>query len=359
MSEPAPQRRTVTYTAWQVRRVITLLAWLHHHPEATLMAAAAQFGVSVPQLKHELTQASTCGVPPYVPGSLLEISTSGMHAEVTWSLGLDRAPCLTESETGAVLLSVERLASVLSTDDRSRVTAVASTVRTIQQAHRDRRENFTPDAFTRPVNRPERSGDHSGAATAATPHGAVLSVLRDALRLRRWVSLTYRSLSSDSVGDRNLIPDHLEYIDGDGYLWARTAEDGEQRCFSVSRMSGVAMTTRAAPRAVARVIDEHDPFGFDREDQDWAELELEDDAGWMFEYLPMWQIDEPGPLRAMIPDTGDWLERFLIARAPQIRRVVPPVTDATDGRGTEGDGDLAHRTARRASAALDAYRRLA
>ncbi|MDN6386130.1 MAG: hypothetical protein L0J86_00360, partial [Corynebacterium sp.] len=68
-----------------------------------------------------------------------------------------------------------------------------------------------------------------------------------------------------------------------------------------------------------------------------------------FEYLPIWQVDEPGPLRAAIPDTGDWLERFLLAYAPTIRAAVPQ----------DGERDLAHRVARRARAALDAYRTLA
>lgn len=350
MDEPVPRRRTVAYTTWQVRRVITVLAWLQNHPDATLMAASARFGVSVPQLRHELTQASTCGIPPYLPGSLLEVSTSAMHAEVVNSLGLRDAPALTESETGAVLLSLERLASVLSADGRAETDAVSETLRTMQENLRNRRENYTPDEFTRPVR--DRQTRYT---SASTPAPANLTELRDALRLRRRVHLTYRSVSSDSVSGRTLIPDHLEFIDGEGYLWARAEDGAEQRCYSVSRMSGVVVTPDPAPAAVARVVDEHDPFGFDRDDQRWAEVELRDDAAWMFEYLPMWRIDSPGPLRAMIPDTGEWLERFLIGHAPQIRAV----TTSAEGNDDDTACDLRHRTARRVAAALDAYRSLA
>ncbi|WP_420098532.1 WYL domain-containing protein [Corynebacterium sp.] len=356
MTEPAPRRRTVGYTTWQVRRILTAVAWFRRHPDGSLMRAAAQFGVSVPQLRHELTQAGTCGLPPYLPGSLLEFTTSGMHVDVVSSLGLDRAPSLTTAESGALLLSLDRLASVVTGPGRADIDAAAEVIRDLQRDVRDRRDRFVADEFTTPA-RPD-----AGAGTPADGGSAVLAgnlpALREALSTRRWVELTYRSASSDSVRHRELVPDQLEFIDGQAYLWARDDTD-VQRCFNVSRMSRVRVTDRVAPEAREREIDADDPFGFDRDGQRWAEIELENGAAWMFEYLPIWQIDDDtGALRAAIPDTGDWLERFLLAYAPTIRSVVPqsPAADAdTTGTGC----DLSHRVARRARAALDAYRSLA
>ncbi|MGP9723583.1 WYL domain-containing protein [Corynebacterium sp. AOP40-9SA-29] len=349
-----PRRRTVGYTVWQVRRVLAVTAWMRQHPDGSLMAAAAQFGVGVPQLRYELNQASSCGLPPYLPGSLLEFQTSGMHAHVVNSLGMDYAPALTSAESGALLLSLQRLASVVTGPGREAVESAAALVRDLQQDLRDRRDRFTPDEFTTPA-RPAADlttqdagrGDGGEDATSAAL-ARNLPALREAVTSRRWVELTYRSASSDTVRTRTLVPDQLEFIDGQAYFWAR--EDGtDQRCFNVSRMSQVTVTEREAPAVLERVIDTSDPFGFDRDGQHWAEIELEDDAAWMFEYLPIWQVDEPGPLRAAIPDTGDWLERFLLAYAPTIRGAVPK----------DGERDLAHRVARRASAALEAYRSLA
>lgn len=351
---PVPRRRTAGFTVWQVRRVLAVTAWLRQHPDGSLMSAAAQFGVSVPQLRHELNQASTCGLPPYLPGSLMEFQTSGMHAHVVSSLGMDHAPALTSAESGALLLSLQRLASVVTGPGREAVESAAALVRDLQQDLRDRRDRFTPDEFTTPA-RPAAAltaqdagrGDGGEDATSAAL-ARNLPALREAVTSRRWVELTYRSTSSDTLRTRTLVPDQLEFIDGQAYLWAR--EDGtDQRCFNVSRMSQVTVTGREAPAVLERVIDTSDPFGFDRDGQRWAEIELEDDAAWMFEYLPIWQVDEPGPLRAAIPDTGDWLERFLLAYAPTIRAAVPQ----------DGERDLAHRVARRARAALDAYRTLA
>lgn len=354
MTDPVPRRRTVGYTTWQVRRVLAVIAWFRHHPDGSLMRAAAQFGVSVPQLRHELTQAATCGLPPYLPGSLLEFSTSGMHVDVVTSLGLDRAPSLTAAESGALLLSLERLASVMSGPGRADVDSAAEMIRDLQQDVRDRRDRFVPDEFTT-ASRPTVAGDGPGQGTAPVL-AENLPALREALSTRRWIELTYRSASSDSVTPRTLVPDQLEFIDGQAYLWARgdASDTADQRCFNVSRMSSVRVTDRPAPPARERTVDAEDPFGFDRDGQRWAVIELEDDAAWMFEYLPIWQVDGPGPLRAAIPDTGDWLERFLLAYAPSIRGVVAP-----DGLQDTPGCDLGHRVASRARAAVDAYRSLA
>ncbi|MGO2851670.1 MAG: hypothetical protein ACTICF_09535, partial [Corynebacterium variabile] len=59
-------------------------------------------------------------------------------------------------------------------------------------------------------------------------------------------------------------------------------------------------------------------------------------------YLPVWHIDGT---RVEIPDTGAWLERFVLAYAPEITAVVPDT--------------LAERVEQRSAAALAAYRRLA
>lgn len=349
MTEPIPRRRSVGYITWQVRRILAVIAWFRHHPDGSLMRAAAQFGVTVPQLRHELTQAATCGLPPYLPGSLLEFTTSGMHVEVVASLGLDRAPSLTAAESGALLLSLERLASVVTGPDRTDIESAAGMIRDLQQDIRDRRDQFTPDEFTTPARPTTGSGTVQDRTAAVLAEN--LPPLREALTSRRWLELTYRSASSDSVGTRTLVPDQLEFIDGQAYLWARDDTD-VQRCFNVSRMSQITVTGRGAPEVRERVIDTEDPFGFDRDGQRWAEIDLEDGAAWMFEYLPIWQVDSPGTLRAAIPDTGDWLERFLLAYAPTIRAVVPQTAE-------DPQCDLAHRVARRASAALDAYRSLA
>ncbi|MDN6618098.1 MAG: WYL domain-containing protein, partial [Corynebacterium variabile] len=178
----------------------------------------------------------------------------------------------------------------------------------------------------------------------ANPGATVLASLRRAVASRQWVRFRYLSVSSDSLTTRELIPDQASGLDGVGYLWGRTDADqtaADQRCFAVTRMDTVEILDRPAPAALPREIDAEDPFGF-RTAEQWAELELTEEAMWMLEYLPVWHIDGT---RVEIPDTGAWLERFILAYAPEITAVVPDT--------------LAGRVGQRSSAALAAYRRLA
>ena len=47
-------------------------------------------------------------------------------------------------------------------------------------------------------------------------------------------------------------------------------------------------------------------------------------ARWMLEYQQMWVIDDDveangGDILVTMPDTGDWIERFIIAYTPSVR----------------------------------------
>ncbi len=350
--DAAPRKNSTEYTAWQLRRVLSLITWIQTTPDASLVSATEKFGVPLRQMRAELGQAGESGVPSYLPGDFLEITvdTSGlMHADVKNPQGLHHAPALTDSEANTLILSLERLGSVLPAEAQEDVQSLVGKIRSMQRDRRDRRENFTPDDLTAATGAVGSGGPGNADAIDGTDRPETLGVLREAVSTRRWVALTYTSLSSDTTRRRELIPDQVEFINGSGYLWARDA-DLDQRCFNISRMTDVEILDRAAPPVVEHAVDDADPFGFDRADQQWAELELEDDAGWMFEYLPMWQVDDGADdprLRAYMPDTGPWLERFLLAYSPYLAEI------------SDSDEDLARRTASRAAAAVEAYGRLA
>ncbi|CUU67358.1 helix-turn-helix transcriptional regulator [Corynebacterium variabile] len=323
-----PRRGTRKSTLVQLRRVLSVLAWLHAHPDATLMTTADRFGVSVPQLTEELTRVQESGLPGLLPGSLVDLTVTGARVTLNDTLGLDRPLALTETEAGTLELNLEKLASILADGERADADAAAARLRSLVRFHGD-------------------SGGTGGFAPdlPAGPGAGVLAALRGAVASRRWVRFSYLSVSSDSLTTREIIPDQVSVLDGVGYLWGRTDADqsaDDQRCFAMTRMDAVEILDRTAPAALPREIDAEDPFGF-RTAEQWAELELTEEAMWMLEYLPVWHVE--GTTRVEIPDTGTWLERFILAYAPEITGVVP---DA-----------LAERVRERSAVALAAYRRLA
>ena len=288
------------------------------------MTTADRFGVSVPQLTEELTRVQESGLPGLLPGSLVDLTVTGPRVTLNDTFGLDRPLALTEAEADSLELNLEKLASILADEEQADADTAATRLRSLVTSG----EDSVDVAPVQPAN----------------PGATVLASLRRAVASRQWVRFRYLSVSSDSLTTREIIPDQVSVLDGVGYLWGRTADGqagGDQRCFAVTRMSAVETLDRPAPAALPREIDAEDPFGF-RDAEQWAELELTEEAMWMLEYLPVWHIDGT---RVEIPDTGAWLERFILAYAPEITAVVPDT--------------LAGRVGQRSSAALAAYRRLA
>lgn len=320
----APRKGSRKSTLVQLRRVLSVLAWLRAHPDASLMTTADRFGVSVPQLTEELTRVQESGLPGLLPGSLVDLTVTGSRVTLNDTFGLDRPLALTEAEADSLELNLEKLASILADEEQADADTAATRLRSLVTSG----EDSVDVAPVQPAN----------------PGATVLASLRRAVASRQWVRFRYLSVSSDSLTTREIIPDQVSVLDGVGYLWGRTADGqagGDQRCFAVTRMSAVETLDRPAPAALPREIDAEDPFGF-RDAEQWAELELTEEAMWMLEYLPVWHIDGT---RVEIPDTGAWLERFILAYAPEITAVVPDT--------------LAGRVGQRSSAALAAYRRLA
>ncbi|MGO1276320.1 MAG: helix-turn-helix transcriptional regulator [Corynebacterium variabile] len=320
----APRKGSRKSTLVQLRRVLSVLAWLRAHPDASLMTTADRFGVSVPQLTEELTRVQESGLPGLLPGSLVDLTVTGPRVTLNDTFGLDRPLALTEAEADSLELNLEKLASILADEEQADADTAATRLRSLVTSG----EDSVDVAPVQPAN----------------PGATVLASLRRAVASRQWVRFRYLSVSSDSLTTREIIPDQVSVLDGVGYLWGRTDADqtsGDQRCFAVTRIDAVEALNRPAPAALPRAIDAEDPFGF-RDAEQWAELELTEEAMWMLEYLPVWHIDGT---RVEIPDTGAWLERFVLAYAPEITAVVPDT--------------LAERVEQRSAAALAAYRRLA
>lgn len=338
-----PRKGSRASRAFQLRRVLSVLAWFRSHPDATLMTTAERFGVSVPQLREELTQVAYSGLPGLLPGDTVDLTVDGAQVTLNDLQGLGRPLSLTGTEAAALELNLEKLASILADGEREAADAAASVLRSLVRFRRD--GTAIPAG---PAGTPGAAGEQTppaSPASAASPTAVALARLREAVTARRWVRFPYLSVSSDSRTVREIIPDTVAVLDGVGYLWGRAdAGQGpaEQRCFSVARMDGVEVLDRAAPAACPRTIPADDPFGFLDVADSWAQLTLTEEAMWMLEYLPVWHV---GGTTVEIPDTGQWLDRFLLAYAPEITAVAP--------------ADIAARAGRKCAAALAAYGRLA
>ncbi|QNH95985.1 helix-turn-helix transcriptional regulator [Corynebacterium anserum] len=327
----------------QFAQSLNVLTWFHSHPHGTFMQASSQLGLSVPQIKHELQQLSYCGLPGYLPGSLVEINVNKTTASVEFTAGLDRPLTLTSMEAGVLLFNLEALRNTVDPSYHDAIDDVVSTLRSLlrdsrkYQVRREDRGLVASDSSThndRPLTQAEQEHDEQGA---------LLASMRAAVTQRRLICADYHSLNSDSVTRRTWIPDRIALINGEPYLWGRE-DEREQRIYAIDRMRNITFGAQdSAPAPQHPVIKEEDPFNFEATSE-WVTLELHKNLAWMLEYYPMWLIEEQPEndyLAVTMPNTGAWLERFCVAYSESIQ-VIEPL-------------DLAKRVRERAKLGLQAY----
>ena len=361
--------------AQQFAQTLSVLAWFQANPRGSFMRASRALGLSVVQIQHELKQLSMCGLPGYYPGSLVEIAMDRTTAEAQFTAGLDGPVRLSTVEAGALLLNLEAVRDAVPAEQREAVDSVTAKLRGLLQG--------TQGAPNQPSTGAGADLSQDGAITAEhqkmptppqlndpeDPVDATLELLRTALAERRVVDCEYLTLSRDQRSSRRLVPDAIRMIEGNAYLLARSLDDmgvvdETPKNFRVSRMSEVMLGEEAsAPARLSSEVDATDPFDFGAA-ADWAHFRLSDSALWMLEYFPLWpdadaedgygsEADGAESTSAAtrtdarstavtMPDTGAWLERFLIAHAGQVAELSTP--------------DLAGRVARRAETGLGVYR---
>lgn len=374
--EPADvQAPPVNLVAQQFAQTLSVLAWFQAHPRGSFMRSSRDLGLSVAQIQHELKQLSMCGLPGYYPGSLVEIAMDRTTAEAQFTAGLDGPVRLSTVEAGALLLNLEAVRDAVPAEQREAVDSVTEKLRGLLEGKQGaaNQPSTGTDAGASQVG--VITPEHQETAAQPQPNApentveSTLELLRTALAERRVVDCEYLTLSRDQRSSRRLVPDAIRMIEGNAYLLARSLDDTgvvdeTPKNFRVSRMSEVTLGEEAsAPARLSSEVDATDPFDFGAA-ADWAHFRLSDSALWMLEYFPLWQDadaedgygseadgaestsaatrTDARSTAVTMPDTGAWLERFLIAHAGQVAELSTP--------------DLAGRVARRAETGLGVYR---
>ncbi|PZO97373.1 MAG: WYL domain-containing protein, partial [Corynebacterium urealyticum] len=374
--EPADvQAPPVNLVAQQFAQTLSVLAWFQAHPRGSFMRASRDLGLSVAQIQHELKQLSMCGLPGYYPGSLVEIAMDRTTAEAQFTAGLDGPVRLSTVEAGALLLNLEAVRDAVPAEQREAVDSVTAKLRGLLKGKQGAANRPSTGTDSGPSQFGTITPEHLDTAAQPQPNSpentveSTLDLLRTALAERRVVDCEYLTLSRDQRSSRRLVPDAIRMIEGNAYLLARSIDDEgvvdqSPKNFRVSRMSEVTLGEEAsAPARLSTEVDATDPFAFGAA-ADWAHFRLSDSALWMLEYFPLWQDADAGDedgndadgaestsaatstdarsTAVTMPDTGAWLERFLIAHAGQVAELSTP--------------DLAGRVARRAETGLGVYR---
>jgi proteasome accessory factor C len=273
-------------------RLLALVPYLLARPGVPIEEVAADFDVSVRQLRRDLELLWMCGLPGYGPGDLIDLSFEGDTVTVTFDAGMRRPLRLSGAEATALVVALRALAETPGVVDTG---AVRRALAKIEAA----------------------AGRADGVVVGlATREEAALTLVRDALDHRRALRIRYYTASRDTVGERTVDPMRLLLVEGRSYLeaWCRCAEG--VRLFRLDRIEHVAtLDEPAMPPPHARPTDVSAGLFRAQPDQQVAVLTLAPDARWVAEYYPVEELTEgeggAATVRMRYADTG-WMVRLVL-----------------------------------------------
>ena len=290
----------------QVSRLLALVPYLQHHPDAELAAVASDFGVSPKQVVSDLEVLWYCGLPGGLPGDLIEIDMDAVRAEGRIRLSnadyLPRPMRFTLDEVTSLVVALQAVRELAGDSATGSIDSLLTKLR-----------KLTGEAEPRI------------AVSMAGGQADIRGVLADAIARRLAVRLTYDGQTRAHTTTPVVEPARLATRDGYAYLDAWSRDRQGWRTFRVDRI------------AAATVLDEPIEERGDppRVDGNWLEarpdavlvtLDLDERARWVAEYYPVRSVthQHDGVRVELLVADAAWLRSLLLRLGPSVRAVDPP-----------------------------------
>jgi predicted DNA-binding transcriptional regulator YafY len=281
VSTKAGPNRTVPAVR-SLRRVLSMLTFVGDYGgEAELDELAQRFGVPVATVVADLEFAALCGVPPYGPDDLYDVSVDtdegvARFRRAGW-MQASQAARLTGEEVVAVIAAGRLLAELMPHDERTQLESALAKITSVMGME-----------------------GHVRVVLDAPPH---LDALRDATQHHQRIRIDHLSFARRTLREGRLVePLAVTLDDGRWYLRAIDVETGQRRRFRVDRVVGVEATNEQfAPRTKLPASRSWPP-----KDAPLAVLRAPSSAAWVAESHPstVTTLDD-GSLRIELL-VGDW-----------------------------------------------------
>lgn len=290
--------------AARLPRLLALVPYLLVRPGVPIEEAAADFAVTVRQLRRDLELLWMCGLPGYGPGDLIDLSFEGDTVTVGFDAGMRRPLRLSGAEATALVVALRALAETPGVTDAG---SVRRALAKIEAA----------------------AGQADGVVVGlATREEVALAAVREALDHRRALRICYYTPARDAVSERTVDPMRLLLVEGRSYLesWCRAAEG--VRLFRLDRIEHVTtLNEPALPPPHARPTDVSAGLFRAQPDQRIAVLTLAPDARWVAEYYPVEELVEgdggAATVRMRYTETG-WMVRLVLGLGADVVVRDPP-----------------------------------
>lgn len=282
----------------RLRRVLAMLPYITEHPDVSVEELVQRFAVSAADVERDLELLPFCGLPPYTPDRLIDLTMIDGHVSVRLAEYFERPLRLSANEGLAVLAAGRALLAVPGSDPDG---ALARALAKLADA-------LDADALAIEIERPDALDELRRAATAAER-----------------VEIDYYSFGRDELTTRRIDSRAVFSAFGQWYVDAWCHRAGDERLFRVDRVRAVRPTGERFEPTAEAVVDR--PVYSPRPDDPRVTLWLAPEAAWVIEAFPAESVEEADDGSSTVTlavSERAWLERLLLRLGPHARVLAPP-----------------------------------
>jgi proteasome accessory factor C len=284
--------------AARLRRLLAVIPWIADHQGAHLEEIAARFGIPAGELQRDLELVPFCGLPPYTPDRLIDLSIVDGQVHLRFAEYFSRPLSLTPDEGFALLAAGRGLLAVPGADPGGSLAEALAKLEGVLGGAGGMAVEIDAPPFVEPLRRAADAGER--------------------------VEIEYYAFSSDTTTRRRIDPRRVFLAGGQWYVdaWCHLAVD--ERLFRLDRVRALEPTGEHFEPSDR----EPDPSVYrPRPEDPRVTILLRPEARWVVEAYPTEMVvEEPdGRQRVVLAVSGRaWLERLLLRLGPAAEAVDPP-----------------------------------
>lgn len=279
----------------RIQRLVSLAYILSTRTEIHIEELCERLEISKEQLETDLNVLMFCGLPPYSPEQLFDISIDDEFVSMYFNDVFVSPLRLKNSEVVQILIALERLKSnSVNPKERELV------IQTISKINRSQKS---------PIEVELGQTDH-------------FESIQEALKKSCDLEITYLSLNSAKIDDRQVSPKAIYNSASTSYLFAVDRKSSSERLFRIDRILSAKVSTKSSKGVIQESLptqfDSNNQQVFIEESNSYVDLSINEQASWILDSIPSESVDESNNIHRFFTASPYFVARLLLSNYPNV-----------------------------------------
>lgn len=278
----------------RIERLVSLAYLLTIHDEIAMDELEERFGIDSEQIEEDLNQLMFCGLPPYSPDQLFDISIEDGFVSMYYNDVFVAPLKLNDSERTNATIALTRLKEESNIGEKQNIDEILSII----------------NSSNKQVVEVENSSEY-------------INLFQKAIEQNLVVKIVYLSLNSGTIDEREIDPKKILTTASSSYIHAYCHRDETMKLFRTDRISSAELTNNSAETQETSNlnIEASNQVPFVSSAKDHIVLKVTDKAAWVLDTYPHEIVNE---------QTGEYkfeisnpfvAARLFLAAAPHIEYI--------------------------------------